>query len=72
MYAFAGTLILLKLMSLVARIRVHERDEGQGLDLSQHGEEAYTRGEGAILIHPEHPFEIEYEGSAKYTLPVES
>ncbi len=71
-YAFAGTFVLLKLMSLVARIRVHERDEGQGLDLSQHGEEAYTRGEGAILIHPEHPFEIEYEGSAKYRVPVDT
>jgi|PersoiStandDraft_1058852.scaffolds.fasta_scaffold00687_12 Amt family ammonium transporter len=68
-YAFCGTFILLKLMSLVTRIRVHEHDEGRGLDVSQHGEEAYTRGEGAILIHPEHAFELEYEGSAKYSFP---
>ena len=64
-YAFCGTFILLKLMGLVMRIRVHERDEGKGLDVGQHGEEAYTRGEGAILIRPEHAFDLEYEGSAK-------
>jgi Amt family ammonium transporter len=54
-YAFAGTFVLLKLMSLVGRIRVHEADEGQGLDVSQHGEEAYTHGEGAILFRPLEP-----------------
>jgi len=68
-YAFAGTFVLLKLMSLVTRVRVHEHDEGQGLDVSQHGEEAYTHGEGAILLHPEHPFELEYKGSASYSFP---
>ena len=54
-YAFCGTFVLLKLMSLVGRIRVHEADEGQGLDVSQHGEEAYTHGEGAILFRPIEP-----------------
>jgi Amt family ammonium transporter len=54
-YAFAGTFVLLKLMSLVGRIRVYEADEGQGLDVSQHGEEAYTHGEGAILFRPLEP-----------------
>jgi Amt family ammonium transporter len=68
-YAFCGTFVLLELMSLVVRIRVHEHDEGRGLDISQHGEEAYTHGEGAILLHPEHPFELEYSGSAKYGFP---
>ena len=29
------------------------RDEGLGLDVSQHGEEAYARGEGAILVLPD-------------------
>jgi Amt family ammonium transporter len=28
------------------------KDEGLGLDVSQHGEEAYGSGEGAILILP--------------------
>jgi Amt family ammonium transporter len=32
---------------------VSDRAESLGLDVSQHGEEAYTRGEGAILISPE-------------------
>src|SRR5664280_2335020 len=68
-YALCGTYVLLKLMSLVGRIRVHERDEGQGLDVSQHGEEAYTRGEGAILIRPEHVFELERMEIAKFSLP---
>ena len=68
-YAFCGTFVLLKLMSLVGRIRVHERDEGQGLDVSQHGEEAYTRGEGAILIRPEHVFELERKEIAKSNFP---
>jgi Amt family ammonium transporter len=64
-YAFCGTFVLLKLMSLVARIRVHTSDEGQGLDVSQHGEQAYTHGEGAILFRPEHPFDLERKEIAK-------
>jgi Amt family ammonium transporter len=43
---------ILKAMSLVCALRVGLRDEGLGLDVSQHGEEAYTRGEGAILVLP--------------------
>ena len=31
-------------------LKVGLRDEGLGLDVSQHGEEAYTSGEGAILL----------------------
>jgi Amt family ammonium transporter len=68
-YAFCGTFVLLKLMSLVARIRVHVSDEGQGLDVSQHGEEAYTHGEGAILLRSEHVFELERKEVAKFSLP---
>jgi ammonium transporter, Amt family len=34
----------------VSAIRATSPDEGLGLDVSQHGEEAYARGEGAILI----------------------
>ena len=68
LYAFCGTFVLLKLMSLVARIRVEEKDEGKGLDFSQHGEEAYTRGEGAILLRPEHPFELEFSDSSELSV----
>jgi Amt family ammonium transporter len=52
-YAFVGTYVLLRLIALVVPLRVSAKDEGMGLDVSQHGEEAYSRGEGAILVHAE-------------------
>jgi Amt family ammonium transporter len=52
-YSGAATFLLLKLVALVSPLRVGARDEGLGLDLSQHGEEAYARGEGAILVLPD-------------------
>ena len=37
-------------------LRATTREEGLGLDITQHGEEAYARGEGAILLLPDvHP-----------------
>jgi Amt family ammonium transporter len=47
------TFVLLKLIALFVPLRVAPREEGLGLDVSQHGEEAYAREEGAILILPE-------------------
>ena len=47
--AFA-TYVALRVISFVVRLRVNRRDEGTGLDVSQHGEEAYANGEGAILV----------------------
>jgi Amt family ammonium transporter len=44
------TFIILKVISLVFRLRTNPREEGLGLDFTQHGEEAYSRGEGAILL----------------------
>jgi ammonium transporter, Amt family len=52
-YSAIGTLVLLKLVGLVIPLRAESNDEGMGLDISQHGEEAYARGEGAILILPQ-------------------
>jgi Amt family ammonium transporter len=50
-YSAGGTLVLLKLVGLVLPLRaVNGREEKLGLDVSQHGEEAYTTGEGAILV----------------------
>jgi len=50
-YSGAGTLILLKLVGMIVPLRVVDpATEGLGLDVSQHGEEAYTTGEGAILV----------------------
>ena len=51
-YAFAATFAILKVMSFAFRLRVSEREEAIGLDVTQHGEEAYVTGEGAILIEP--------------------
>jgi len=45
-----GTFALLKLVSLLTPLRADPREEGVGLDVTQHGEEAYTSGEGAILL----------------------
>jgi ammonium transporter, Amt family len=55
LYAFGMTFLLLKLMGAVMPLRATERDEGMGMDVTQHGEEAYATGEGAILIRPAEP-----------------
>lgn len=52
-YAFVGTYILLRLLAVVCPLRVTPRDESLGLDVTQHGEEAYAHGDGAILISAE-------------------
>ena len=40
-FAVTGTFIILKVISLVMKLRVSEEEEATGLDLSLHGEEAY-------------------------------
>jgi Amt family ammonium transporter len=52
-YSGGATFGLLKLVGALAPLRASARDEGLGLDVTQHGEEAYTRGEGAILVLPD-------------------
>src|SRR5512135_2406886 len=52
-YSGAATYGLLKLVGVFAPLRAAAREEGLGLDVTQHGEEAYARGEGAILVLPE-------------------
>jgi ammonium transporter, Amt family len=49
-YSGLATFGLLKLIAAVVPLRAGAREEGLGLDVTQHGEEAYTRGEGAILV----------------------
>ena len=44
------TYIIASLINLVIPFRVEENAEKQGLDIAMHGEEAYTEGEGALLI----------------------
>jgi Amt family ammonium transporter len=53
-YAFTMTFGLLKLLGALMPLRVSEGDESTGLDVRQHGEEAYSSAEGAILVVPEH------------------
>jgi len=46
--AVVGSYILLKLVDLVIGVRVSDEDEVRGLDLSQHGEDAYASELGNI------------------------
>jgi Amt family ammonium transporter len=49
-YSAVASYLLLKLINLVMPLKAATREEGLGLDVSQHGEEAYADDEGAILI----------------------
>jgi Amt family ammonium transporter len=59
-FAFIGSLILLKLVDVTIGLRVEEEHEIAGLDLSQHNESAYalgmagTSGFGGGLGAPKH------------------
>jgi Amt family ammonium transporter len=52
-YAFVGTFVLIKLLGLVLPLRASAREESLGMDIVDHGEQAYTDGEGAILVTSE-------------------
>jgi Amt family ammonium transporter len=52
-YAFVATFVLLKVIGAVMPLRATEYEEATGMDIVQHGEEAYVTGEGAILITPQ-------------------
>ncbi len=49
-YAFIGTYILMRLVGAVMPLRASDRAQAVGMDVVEHGEEAYTTGEGAILV----------------------
>jgi Amt family ammonium transporter len=51
-YSGGATFVILKGLALVMPLRIEGRDEKLGLDVSDHGEEAYTHGDGAILVKP--------------------
>ena len=50
LFSGLATAGLLRVAALVVSLRAGERDERTGLDVPLHGEEAYTSGEGAILV----------------------
>jgi Amt family ammonium transporter len=52
LYSGGATFMILKLLAVVMPIRITVRNEKLGLDVSDHGEEAYTHGDGAILVKP--------------------
>ncbi|MGH2878998.1 MAG: ammonium transporter [Solirubrobacteraceae bacterium] len=52
-YAFIMTTVLLRLIGLVMPLRASEHEQALGMDIVQHGEEAYASGEGAILVSTE-------------------
>jgi ammonium transporter, Amt family len=49
-YSGVASFVLLKLIGAVVSLKVATKEEGLGLDVTQHGEEAYADHHGAILI----------------------
>jgi Amt family ammonium transporter len=41
-FALVGTFVLLKIVDAITGLRVIEEQEIEGLDITQHGEEAYN------------------------------
>ena len=58
-YAFVVTYVLLRVLGSLMPLRATEHEESIGMDVVQHGEEAYVTGEGAILVSPEAGIEAE-------------
>jgi Amt family ammonium transporter len=57
-YAFVATYLILRAIMLFTPLRASEYEESLGMDVVQHGEEAYATGEGAILITPDDRAEV--------------
>jgi Amt family ammonium transporter len=53
------TYLLLRVIGMAMPLRATEREEAVGMDVVQHGEEAYVTGEGAILVTAEAGIEDE-------------
>jgi Amt family ammonium transporter len=49
-YSGLASFVLLKVIGLVMPLRPTARKEAVGLDVGEHGEEAYSSGEGAVLV----------------------
>ncbi len=52
LFSGIATAVLMRLVMVVLPLRADDRQERTGLDVPLHGEEAYTSGEGAILVLP--------------------
>ncbi|MGE5596968.1 MAG: ammonium transporter [Hyphomicrobiales bacterium] len=51
-YSFVVTFVILKVLDLIVGIRVSEDEEELGLDVTQHGERAYTLDESGVPLAP--------------------
>ncbi|MGH7714197.1 MAG: ammonia channel protein, partial [Gemmatimonadaceae bacterium] len=51
-YSGAATFVLIKVVAVLLPIRNGSRAEAIGLDITEHGEEAYSQGEGTVLVLP--------------------
>jgi Amt family ammonium transporter len=49
-FTAAATFVILKAVAAFSALKATAAEEGLGLDVSQHGEEAYASGDGALLI----------------------
>jgi ammonium transporter, Amt family len=49
-YSLVVSFVLLKIIGAITPLAADAKEEGMGMDVTQHGEEAYTDGEGAVLI----------------------
>ena len=49
-FAAVGTFVILKVISIFTSLRVTEKEENEGLDISQHGEDAYPDFSGSETI----------------------
>ena len=52
-YAFGMTYALLRLLGALMPLRATDAEQAIGMDVVQHGEEAYATGEGALLLEPD-------------------
>jgi Amt family ammonium transporter len=53
LYSAVMTFVLLKVIGVLMPLRADADGEGLGMDVGEHGEEAYADGEGAVLILPD-------------------
>jgi Amt family ammonium transporter len=49
-YSALMSFVILKAIGMVSALAADTKAQGRGMDITQHGEEAYTNGEGAILV----------------------
>src|SRR5688572_11852500 len=49
-YSALMSFVILKAIGMVSALAADAKAQGRGMDITQHGEEAYSNGEGALLV----------------------